>query len=237
MTDAPGLSVNVSAPTSAFTPVLAVGAASGSGSGSGSGIVKSAMQELIISTLNIPIHLTDRSSKNKGDLRMAYAKYVKLLATLKSMSKLVTDGTWTHRIVANEDIIEIFMSTSAYFQNHSKVFTMVDRYPQMEKWLLNAPDSPTDHTVWGYQKHTFANLKAILTPMPPPPPVDIKGKGKEKVDLDLSPPPVEKRKKRGAAKTVGNKEKKRADYNDKKDKKKGEGSGKASTSKAHLVHK
>ena len=236
MTDAPGLSVNVSAPTSAFTPVLAVGAASGSGSGSGSGIVKSAMQELIISTLNIPIHLTDRSSKNKGDLRMAYAKYVKLLATLKSMSKLVTDGTWTHRIVANEDIIEIFMSTSAYFQNHSKVFTMVDRYPQMEKWLLNAPDSPTDHTVWGYQKHTFANLKAILTPMPPPP-VNIKGKGKEKVDLDLSPPPVEKRKKRGAAKTVGNKEKKRADYNDKKDKKKGEGSGKASTSKAHLVHK
>ena len=239
MADGPGLSVNVSAPTSAFTPALAVGAASGSGSGSGSGIVKSAIQELIISTLNIPIHLTDRSNKNKGDLRMAYAKYVRLMATLKSMSELVTGGTWTHQIVPNDDIIEIFMSTSAYFQNHSKIFIMVDRYPQMEKWLLNAPDSPKDDTVWGYQKHTFANLKAILTPMPPPPPppVDIKGKGKEKVDLDLSPPPVEKRKKKGAAKTVGKKEKKRADYNDKKDKKKGEGSGKASTSKAHHAHK
>ena len=139
MADGPGLSVNVSAPTSAFTPAsastptLAVGAASGSGSGSGSGpgsgIVKSAIQELIISTLNIPIHLTDRSNKNKGDLRMAYAKYVRLMATLKSMSELVTGGTWTHQIVPNDDIIEIFMSKCAYFQNHSKVFIMVDRYP------------------------------------------------------------------------------------------------------------
>jgi hypothetical protein len=234
MADAPELSVNVSAPTSAFTPALAVGAASGSGSGP----VKSAIQELIISTLNIPIHLTDHSNKAKGDLHMAFAKYVRLLATLKSMSELVTAGTWTHQIVANDDIIEIFMSKSAYFKNHFKVFTMVNRHPQMKKWLLNADDGPSDYDVWGYRKHTFDVLKAILTPMPPPPPpVDIKGKGKEEVDLDLSSPPVEKRKKNGAAKTVGKKEKKRADYNDKKDKKKGEGSGKASTSKAHLVLK
>jgi hypothetical protein len=240
MADAPELSVNVSAPTSVFTPALAVGAGAGAGagSGSGSGPVKSAIQELIISTFNIPIHLTDRSNKAKGDLRMAYAKYVKLLATLKSMSELVTAGTWTHKIVANDDIIEIFMSKSAYFKNHSKVFTMVNRHPQMKKWLLNADDGPNDYDVWGYQKHTFDVLKAILTPMPlPPPPVDIKGKGKEKVDLDLSSSPVEKRKKKGVAKTVGKKEKKRADYNDKKDKKKGEGSGKASTSKAHHAHK
>ena len=232
MADAPELSVNVSAPTSAFTPALAVGAASGSGSGP----VKSAIQELIISTLNIPIHLTDRSNKAKGDLRMAFAKYVRLLATLKSMSELVTAGTWTHQIVANDDIIEIFMSKSAYFKNHSKVFTMVNRHPQMKKWLLNADDGPSDYDVWGYRKHTFDVLKAILTPIPPPP-VDIKGKGKEEVNLDLSSPLVEKRKKKGAAKTVGKKEKKRADYNDKKGKKKGEGSGKASTSKAHLVLK
>ena len=233
MGDAPELSVNVSAPTSAFTPALAVGAASRSGP------VKSAIQELIISTLNIPIHLTDRSNKAKGDLHMAFAKYVRLLATLKSMSELVTAGTWTHQIVANDDIIEIFMSKSAYFKNHSKVFTMVNRHPQMKKWLLNADDGPSDYDVWGYRKHTFDVLKAILTPMPPPPPppVDIKGKGKEEVNLDLSSPLVEKRKKKGAAKTVGKKEKKRADYNDKKDKKKGEGSGKASTSKAHLVLK
>src|ERR1700683_750939 len=234
MADAPELSVNVSAPTSAFTPALAVGAASGSGSGSGP--VKSAIQELIISTLNIPIHLTDRSNKAKGDLRMAFAKYVRLLATLKSMSELVTAGTWTHQIVANDDLIEIFMSTSAYFKNHSKVFTMVNRHPQMKKWLLTADDGPRDYDVWGYRKHTFDVLKAILTPMPPPP-VDIKGKGKEEVNLDLSSPLVEKRKEKGAAKTVGKKEKKRADYNDKKGKKKGEGSGKASTSKAHLVLK
>jgi hypothetical protein len=228
MTDAPDLSVNVSAPTSTFTPALAVGVAAGSGSGP----VRSAIQELLISTLNIPIHLADRSKKHKGDLRMAYAKYVGLLAALKSMSGLVTAGTWTHETVANDDFIEIFFSKSAYFKNHAKVFTMVDRHPRMKQWLLNADDGPTNYEVWGYQKRTFDVLKAILTPMAPPP-VDIKGKGKEQVDLNLSSPPVEKRKKKGAAKTVGKKEKKRADYNDKKQKQKGGSSGKASTSKAH----
>jgi len=231
MTDAPELSVNVSAPTSAFTPAPAVGAAAGSCSGP----VKSPIQELLISTLNIPIHLTDRSNKTKADLHMAYAKYVALLAALNLMSKLVTAGTWTHQTVVNDDIIEIFMSSSAYFKNHSKVFTMVDRHPQMKLWLLNADGGPSDYDVWGYKKHTFDVLKAILTPMPPP--VDIKGKGKEKVDLDLSSSLVEKRKKKGGEKTAGKKEKKRADYNDKKDKKRGEDSRKASTSKAHLVSK
>jgi hypothetical protein len=228
MADAPELSVNVSATTSA--PALAVHAATGAGSGSGSGPAKSALQELIISTLNIPIHLTDRS--NKGNIRMAYAKYVALLAALNSMSALVTSGTWTHPTVANDDMIEIFMSKSAYFRNHSKVFTMVDRHPQMKKWLLNAIDGPTDYNVWGHQKHTFDVLRAILTPMPPPP-VDIKGKGKEMVDLDLSSPPVEKRKKKGAAKALKKKKEKKTDYDDKKGNRRGEGSGKASTSKAH----
>ena len=228
MADAPELSVNVSAPTAAFAPAL-VGAAASSGSGP----AKSAIQELLISTLNIPIHLTDRSNKDKGNIRMAYAKYVGLLAALNSMSKLVTSGTWTHPTVVNDDMIEIFMSKSAYFKNHSKVFTMVDRHPQMEKWLLNAKDGPTDFSVWGHQKHTFDVLKAILTLMPPPP-VDIKGKGKEMVDVELLSP-VEKRKKK-AAKTLKKKGQK-ADYDDKKEKKRGEGSGKASTSKAHHVHK
>ena len=225
MADAPELTVNVSAPT----PALAVHAAAGSGSGSGPGSAKSAIEELIITTLKIPIHLTDRS--NKGNIRMAYAKYVALLAALKSMSALVTSGTWTHQTVSNDDMIEIFMSKSAYFRNHSKVFTMVDRYPQMKQWLLNATDGPPDFNVWGNHKHTFDVLKAILTPMPPPP-VDIKGKGKEIVEFDL---PVEKRKKK-AAKTLKKKEKK-SDYDDKKGKKRGEGSGKASTSKAHHVRK
>jgi hypothetical protein len=132
--------------------------------------------------------------------------------------------------------IEIFMSKSAYFRNHSKVFTMVDRHPQMKKWLLNAIDGPTDYNVWGNQKHTFDVLRAILTPMPPPL-VDIKGKGKEMVDLDLSSSPVEKRKKKGAAKTLQKKKEKKTDYDDKKGNRRGEGSGKASTSKAHHVHK
>lgn len=235
MTDISEMSVDVSAPTSVFVPALAVGATAGFHSGP----VKSPVQELIISTLNIPIHLTDRSNKAKSDLRMAYAKYVALLAALNSMSGLVTSGTWTHQTVTNDDIIEIFMSKSSYFKNHSKVFTMVDRHPQMKLWLLNADDGPSDYDVWGYQKHTFDVLKTILTSIEPPPvvvppPADIKGKGKEVVDLVLSPSQVEKRKKKEAAKTL--KKKKKAEYDDKMEKKRGE-SGRASTSKLPYGHK
>src|ERR1700732_5167587 len=110
MADTSELSVNVSAATSA--PTLAVHVATGSGSGP----AKSALQELIISTLNIPIHHTDHS--NKGNICMAYAKYVVLLAALNSMSALVRSGTWTHPTFANDDVIEIFMLKSAYFRNH-----------------------------------------------------------------------------------------------------------------------
>jgi hypothetical protein len=54
MADAPELSASVSAPTSASTLALAVRATAGTGSGP----AKNAIQELLISTLNIPIHLT-----------------------------------------------------------------------------------------------------------------------------------------------------------------------------------
>lgn len=222
MAEAPELFV------SASVPAFAVGA----GTESGTGPAKSAIQELIISTLDIPTHLTDRSIKVKIDIRMAYAKYLALLDTIRSMSKLVTSGTWTHKTVSNDDIIEIFMSKSAYFKNHSKIFTMVNRYPQMEKWLLNADDAPPDFEVWGYQKHTFEVLRSILSKREVPSsstPVDRKGKGKEKADLDLSSSPEEKKKKKGTAKTV--KGKKKADTSSRKGRKKEEGSGKASTSK------
>jgi len=226
----PGLSVNVmSGPTLATTSTLPAVLASDLGSGS----AQSAIQVLIISTLEIPVHLTDRSTKAKVDIRMAYAKYVALLNAIGSMSKLVTSGTWTHQAVTNDDIIEIFMSKSAYFKNHAKVFPMVNRYPLMERWLVNADDSPSDYEVWGYQKHTFDVLKSILSARPVPlPPLPAGTRGKAQVKSDSLSPPVEQRKK----KLVVDKGKKRADDGDKKEKKKAGGSKKGSSSRTHHAH-
>ena len=230
MAEVPGLSMIVAG----TTPVIASTSASviiPGVLGSGSGPAKSAIQELIITTLGIPAHLTDRSSKAKVDIRVAYAKYIALLDACKAMTKLVTSGTWTHKAVNNDDMIEIFMSKSAYFKNHAKVFCLVKRSPMMQKWLENADDAPADYEVWGYSRHTFDTLKEILTVLPDPvTPTEggdrKKGKGKEKArDISSSPDfllsPALKKKKKG----------KQAD----KKGRKGEASKKASTSKAHYV--
>ena len=165
MAEVPGLSMIVAGTTpviaSAFASVIVPGVL-----GSGSGPAKSAIQELIITTtLGIPAHLTDHSTKAKVNICVAYAKYI---AACKAMSKLVTSETWTHKAVNNDDMIEIFMSKCAYFKNHAKVFCLVKQSTIMQKWLENADDAPADYKAWGYSKHTFNTLKTILTVLPDP---------------------------------------------------------------------
>ena len=116
------------------------------------------IQELIAITLEISPHLTDRT---KRDIRLAYAKYEAYLDANKAMSKLITSGAWTHK-VSNDDIIEVFFSKSAYFKDHAKVFSLVHKYPDMQKWLRNEDDALNDTELWKYKKKTFANLKEIL---------------------------------------------------------------------------
>jgi hypothetical protein len=115
------------------------------------------IQELIASTLDIPSHLSDRKT---GDIRMAYARYLALLAAIATIHKMSVARQWTQRF--QPMMMSFFMSKSSYFKNHDKVFPLVDRYPAMEKWLLNTDDAPNDVTVWNYAKPTFTNLKKIL---------------------------------------------------------------------------
>lgn len=152
-------------------------------------IVRGSIQELIVNVLDIPSHLTDRS---KSDIRMAYAKYRAYLDASKTLSKMATSGTWTHK-TTNDDVIEVFFSKSMYFKSHSKVFPLLNRYPAMEKWLQNEDDAPSDHTVWGNSKHTFDNLKKILNAHPPPQSAPSRTKGKKGGRSDSSSPtPMEK---------------------------------------------
>jgi hypothetical protein len=144
------------------------------------------IQDIIATTLQIPAHLTDRT---RGDLHVAYAKYLALLDTVTRLNIMVKDGLWKHKRPANDDIIEVFISKSAYFKNYDKIFPMVKQYPAMEKWLQIADDAPPDVDVWNYKKQTFDNLKKILNAHCAPRANtqrknthQDKGKGKMKVD-------------------------------------------------------
>ena len=155
------------------------------------------IRDLIVTALGIPEHLIDR--KKGGDLHVAYAKYVALFDALEKLSTMSASGGWKHKNT-NDDVVEVFMSKSAYFKSHSKTFPLLKHYPAMQKWFDNPAEALTDSEVWGNEKHTFEGLKKILTLHEK---LSVgrgkgkgKGKGKEKEvhrDGSSSPPiPVKK---------------------------------------------
>lgn len=110
-------------------------------------------------TLEIPAHQT--TAYNKGDIRMAYTRYLAVQNAQKRLSKLCDDGTWKLKMPILEDIAGVFGSKSAYF-NHSQIFASVHKHPEVQKWLERADDAPTDGKLWGGKKPTFGKLEAIM---------------------------------------------------------------------------
>lgn len=178
MGDAPDMSINIISPT-AVTPSTPDDESAEFISFN----KMSPIQKLIITSLAISPHLYDCTPKAKVNITLAYTKYLAVLDTFTSVSKMIAGGTWPRKTKTptNDDMIEIFMSRSTWFQNHSKIFPMVIRSDPIKKWLQHADDAPTDFEVWGYQKQTFDILYSILDALPlVESPTKAKGKGKEK---------------------------------------------------------
>ena len=119
----------------------------------------------IISVLDIPAHLVDRSNSN---LRNAYAKYLAYLDAQKTLAKAVTDGKWVlAKQPTGENLIEVFISKSAFFKNYNPLFPQVQDYPLLHLWLKNDEDVPSDMEAWGVQKNVymFRDLKDYLVRM------------------------------------------------------------------------
>jgi len=115
-------------------------------------------QNLIVNVLGLNRGL----AHEKGDICMAYAKYMTIKDAVKQLNQMKKAGTWTAKLPTLQEISGIFVSKSAFFSNHHKVFPMVPLYPAMQKWLLNQDDAPEDVKVWRDAKHTFGNLENIL---------------------------------------------------------------------------
>jgi hypothetical protein len=190
------------------------------------------IQQLIVTTLTIAPHLYDRTPQAKVNIRLAYSKYLAVLDTFTSIARLILSGDWTQKKKpTNDDMIDIFISKSAWFQNHSKIFPLVKRSPAIEKWLLGAVDAPTDFEVWGHEKQTFDILMSTLSALPDPGSLvnTKKGKGKEKETeramSEACPSPVAVKKKKKETKKTAQKERKK------------ERDSKASTSKGRYADK
>jgi len=116
-------------------------------------------QNLIVNALGINCGLAQHE---RGDIRMAYAKYMAIIDAVKQLKDMKAAGTWTAKLPTLQEISAIFVSKSSFFSNHHKVFPMVPLFPAMQEWLLDGDDAPEAVKVWGSAKHTFGNLEKIL---------------------------------------------------------------------------
>ena len=124
--------------------------------------------------MNIPLHLVDRTVSG---LQVSYAEYLAYTDAQKALAKLVANGRWpaSQKKPKSEDLIEVFISKSAFFKNYQPYFPRIEHdYPVLHLWLKNEEDVPTDLEAWGFQKNTymFKDLEDFLERVKP-------GKGKE----------------------------------------------------------
>jgi hypothetical protein len=113
------------------------------------------------------MHLVDRTPTG---LRASYAKYLAYTGAQNALAKLVSGGGWpaAQRKPKSEDLIEVFISKSAFFKNYQPYFPRIQHdYPELHRWLKNDEDVPTDLEAWGLQKNTymFKDLEEFLKRM------------------------------------------------------------------------
>jgi hypothetical protein len=125
-------------------------------------------RDQLISLLDIPDSLTGRG---RQELREAYAKYKGVLEAQSNMVKMKRNGTWTLAgKLSMEDLIEIFVSKSAWYDKYMKLFPRALKYPSLKKWLENGDDAPSSLEIFGGDEgqlrqktmYTFVDLKGLL---------------------------------------------------------------------------
>ncbi|KIM73027.1 hypothetical protein PILCRDRAFT_15581 [Piloderma croceum F 1598] len=122
--------------------------------------IKGPIQHLLIETFDISAHLTHR--ERISDLHVVYAKYLAIQDVAKKLSQMEVVATWTHKKPILEDIIQVFMSKSGYFNCPQKLFPKVSVIPNMQEWLENGEDALADADVWGDKKSSYKSLQEIL---------------------------------------------------------------------------
>ena len=75
----------------------------------------------------------------------------------QSLTKLIAGGGWLalQKNPKSEDLIEVFISRSAFFKNYLPCFPHVPDYPDLQHWLKNEENVPTDLEAWSLQKNTY----------------------------------------------------------------------------------
>jgi len=146
------------------------------------------LQQALIETFSIPAHL--RQHEKVTDIRVTYAKFLDIQRVILGVGEMERSATWTHKKPTVQEIVEIYMSRSGYFNRSHKFFPRVSVtpgvsvIPGMLEWLEGKDGAPTQEAVWGDKKPSFVLLSELLDLHEGKKKKKVtKGKGKKQVEL------------------------------------------------------
>jgi len=99
-------------------------------SGFKSAVKLDSLQETLVKIFAISAHLMQR--EKVADLRVTYAKYMDIQRVIEGVSKMELASTWTWKKPTVQDIVEVYMSRSGYFNHSHKFFPRAHIIPGME---------------------------------------------------------------------------------------------------------
>lgn len=98
--------------------------------------------------LGIETLIRDRSDTS---LAMGYKKYKACLDAWNKVGCLLKDGNWEGPKPLLNDVVEVFMSKTSYY-NHRGAYSKLSGHPKMVEWLESVEGRPSDLEVWGINK-------------------------------------------------------------------------------------
>jgi hypothetical protein len=123
----------------------------------------------IATILGIPAHLVREvgrdSGERDGELHISYLKYQTALQAVATMAKMVKDGEWQGKKLAELDVVDLVISRSMWYSHYKILFPKTSRnHPDMLNWLKETADAPSDLEIWGMEKgiYRFSDLTQWL---------------------------------------------------------------------------
>ncbi|KAF8984005.1 hypothetical protein BDQ17DRAFT_1336320 [Cyathus striatus] len=134
--------------------------------------------EELIDVLKIPRDILESTAPG---LRVAYQRYLACINTVSDHNTMDKNRTWPVAKTTKKEIITVFVSSSAWYENNSN-FDKIADFPAMQSWLAEDEDSPTDLDLWGFERdyYMFLDLKRWLKEKKEKRKGKGKGKGKSK---------------------------------------------------------
>lgn len=126
---------------------------------SSSRVTKSDRTDELVALFDIPLAVMERPASLS--LRFAFQKFQAFESVQEEVRIRIADGTWVGKSPSKDDVIEIFISKSVWY-NRFKHFDHVDPKSKLYLWLEGKAGAPSGLEVFGIKKDNYSWADLIL---------------------------------------------------------------------------